>query len=98
MPAKAFVETRKSAPSRSVKSGPVRGKLESTTRPHSQLVMAPTVVVNPADDEARRQRIAEAAYRRAESRGFAPGAELEDWLQAEAEVDASSGGANQVVG
>jgi hypothetical protein len=38
--------------------------------------------------EARRQLIAENAYRRAERRGFAPGQENEDWLAAEAEVDA----------
>ena len=39
-----------------------------------------------ADD--RQQLIAEAAYLRAERRGFAPGGEVEDWLAAEAEVDA----------
>jgi len=32
--------------------------------------------------------IAQAAYLRAERRGFAPGNELEDWMAAEAEVDA----------
>lgn len=32
--------------------------------------------------------IAKAAYYRAEKRGFAPGHEAEDWLAAEAEVDA----------
>jgi hypothetical protein len=32
--------------------------------------------------------IAQAAYLRAERRGFAPGGEAEDWLAAEAEVDA----------
>lgn len=32
------------------------------------------------------QLIAEAAYFRAEQRGFAPGNELGDWLDAEAEV------------
>ena len=31
--------------------------------------------------------IAEAAYFRAERRGFAPGHELEDWLAAEAEIE-----------
>jgi hypothetical protein len=36
----------------------------------------------------RRRRIEEAAYFRAERRGFAPGFELVDWLEAEAEVDA----------
>ena len=38
--------------------------------------------------EERRRLIAEAAYLIAEKRGFAPGNELDDWLQAEAEVDA----------
>jgi len=38
--------------------------------------------------EARRALIAEAAYLRAEQRGFAPGLETEDWLAAEAEVEA----------
>jgi hypothetical protein len=32
--------------------------------------------------------IAIAAYRRAQLRGFAPGHELEDWLDAELEVEA----------
>lgn len=39
-------------------------------------------------EEARRAMIAQAAYLRAERRGFAPGGEAEDWLAAEAEVDA----------
>ncbi len=37
--------------------------------------------------EQRNQLVAKAAYYRAERRGFAPGSELEDWLQAEAEVE-----------
>lgn len=35
----------------------------------------------------RQQRIAEAAYLRAEQRGFAPGLEIQDWLEAEHEID-----------
>ncbi|HVY83218.1 MAG TPA: DUF2934 domain-containing protein [Steroidobacteraceae bacterium] len=35
----------------------------------------------------RRQMIAEAAYFRAEKRGFSGGGELGDWLEAESEVD-----------
>ena len=38
-----------------------------------------------ADDEVR-QQIAEAAYYRAQQRGFSPGYELEDWLAAEAQI------------
>ena len=37
----------------------------------------------------RYERIAEAAYRRAARRGFAPGGELDDWLAAEREYDAA---------
>jgi Protein of unknown function (DUF2934) len=36
----------------------------------------------------RYRRICELAYRKAEQRGFAPGGEVEDWLDAEREVDA----------
>ena len=35
------------------------------------------------------QMIAEAAYYRAEQRGFTPGNEMSDWLQAEADMEAS---------
>jgi Protein of unknown function (DUF2934) len=38
-------------------------------------------------DETRRSMISEAAYLRAEQRGFTAGYELEDWLLAEREVD-----------
>ena len=39
--------------------------------------------------EQRAALIAEAAFFRAEKRGFAPGHETEDWLAAEVEVDAT---------
>jgi Protein of unknown function (DUF2934) len=39
-------------------------------------------------EDARRAMVAQAAYLRAERRGFASGGEVEDWLAAEAEVDA----------
>jgi hypothetical protein len=40
-----------------------------------------------AANNERARQIAEAAYYRAQARGFAPGEEIEDWLQAEAEID-----------
>ena len=42
--------------------------------------------------EARWRRTAVAAFYRAQARGFAPGRELEDWLEAEREVDALEAG------
>lgn len=41
----------------------------------------------PSFSESRESRIAEAAYWRAERRGFGAGQELDDWLAAEKEVD-----------
>jgi hypothetical protein len=56
---------------------------KAATRPKAEKVVA--TFVGP---EQRAALIAEAAYYRAEKRGFAPGYETEDWLAAEAEVDA----------
>jgi hypothetical protein len=55
---------------------------------------APRTAKIPTTSEARadvspdemRKLISEAAYYRAKQRGFVPGHELEDWIQAEAEV------------
>ena len=41
-------------------------------------------IINQADRDAR---IAELAYQKAESRGFEAGHELEDWLEAERELE-----------
>jgi hypothetical protein len=41
----------------------------------------------------RERLVAQAAYFRAEKRGFAPGCELQDWVEAEAEVLRLIGGA-----
>ena len=46
---------------------------------------ANTARADISPDELRKL-ISEAAYYRAKKRGFAPGHELEDWIQAEAEV------------
>ena len=37
--------------------------------------------------QAREAMVAQLAYSRAEKRGFAPGGELQDWFEAEAEVE-----------
>jgi len=50
-------------------------------------VHAPPESAAPMTAQARDTLIREAAYRRAEHRGFAPGHELTDWLEAEREVD-----------
>ena len=45
--------------------------------------------------EDREARIARAAYRRAEERGFYPGQEIDDWLAAEKEVAESETNLNR---
>jgi hypothetical protein len=55
-------------------------------RPDEPQISRVTPFVDP---QQRTALIAEAAYFRAEKRGFAPGDETADWLAAEAEVDAS---------
>lgn len=62
----------------------------------SGLDQAEEAQLDVRDDDAlvgsspeRRQRIAEAAYYRAERRGFAAGGEDDDWLEAEQEIGAS---------
>jgi hypothetical protein len=45
----------------------------------------------PVDPEVKWLMIAEAAYYCAEQRGFEPGHELEDWLEAEARIDVLTG-------
>jgi len=68
------------APRARAKSATPRAKKPSAA------AKAPTAVA--VSEDVRRGMIAEGAYLRAERRGFAPGHEEQDWLAAEAEVDA----------
>lgn len=47
--------------------------------------------IKPVTTEERERMIAVKAYYCAEHRGFAPGHELEDWCEAEAEIDQQLG-------
>jgi DUF2934 family protein len=67
------------------KSPPQAPKPAAGATPRVTLGGAARVKVTLA---ARRALIAENAYLRAQRRGFEPGHETEDWLAAEAEVDA----------
>ncbi len=48
------------------------------------VVSEPTYTSN---DTNRLERIALAAYYKAQARGFVPGHEMDDWLEAQAEID-----------
>ena len=70
-------------------------RTKKTAAPSAQPATADTEVTAtqlerreiPSFSENREARIAEAAYWRAERRGFGGGQELDDWLAAEKEVD-----------
>ena len=63
----------------------VKKRAPRKTDAAARKITSATQFVGP---EQRAALIAEAAYLRAEQRGFAPGHEVEDWLAAESEVDA----------
>lgn len=52
----------------------------------AQVRQQPEIQPQPSSEETLRAMISEAAYYRAEKRGFAPGMEADDWLQAETEI------------
>jgi hypothetical protein len=64
---------------------PAQAAVDSTT---VLLLLAKQRVGDLDFHAARAELIRVAAYYRAEKRGFVPGAELDDWLAAEAELDA----------
>jgi hypothetical protein len=70
-----------------VPKSPPRARAKSTT-PRATKSTAKASAFVAVSEDVRRGMIAEGAYLRAELRGFAPGHEAEDWLAAEAEVDA----------
>ncbi len=66
---------------------PARAKpssMDSQLEPDSFVTRDGTFI----EPDARSAMIAETAYYRAEKRGFDPGHEIKDWLEAEAIVDA----------
>lgn len=71
------------------RSGRLGPQLAKRARlPRKSEPQAPVESGVPAIDAGvRRAMIAEAAYYRAERRGFAPGQELDDWVAAEAEIE-----------
>ena len=76
----------KIAPSRVKGKVEVKGKTEeqAQAKPKTQAKKAP-----PMDPAQFDDMVAKAAYFNAEKRGFAPGYEMQDWLQAEQQIAAS---------
>ena len=66
---------------------PVAGKMAKSARRGRAVSKTSTNGSTRIDPAERQQLIAERAYFRAEKRGFAPGGELQDWFEAEAEIE-----------
>lgn len=65
----------------------------AAAKPRQAKAEARTVDNPGISAQEREAMVAQAAYFRAERRGFAPGGELQDWAEAEAEVLRLIGGA-----
>lgn len=77
----------KAAPKKSAAASPRRSGASSSRavrKNHAASDADPKPVV---DGAVRRAMVAQAAYFRAEQRGFAPGHALEDWAAAEREIE-----------
>ena len=91
---KAAVKTKKAATKKDAKKAAAKGRKSSAMRVTKKV--ARKVARKPAKSsglsnntppEERWRLIAVAAYHKAERRGFAPGGELQDWTEAEKEID-----------
>ena len=78
--------TRKNATAKKPASKKVTARRATPTKA-AETSKTTTSPVNISSEE-RWRMIAVAAYHRAEKRGFDPGHEIEDWLQAEKEISA----------
>ncbi len=66
---------------RPMKKSPSRRKRKESP---ATVVSRPTYI---SKNNNRLERIALAAYYKAQARGFVPGHEIDDWLEAQAEID-----------
>ncbi|WP_170165443.1 DUF2934 domain-containing protein [Thiohalobacter thiocyanaticus] len=77
--------SRRKSPASSAKADKAAAKPSSRAASGKRSNKTATPEITP---EQRRHLIAEAAYLRAEARGFTPGDPVHDWLAAEQEIDA----------
>ncbi len=89
MPTPTVTATRRLTRKPPATAAPSAGKAKAGNLARRVAQPAPQPAV---DADTRRMMIAEAAYYFAEKRGFAPGGELQDWLEAETQIQARLGG------
>jgi hypothetical protein len=79
----ATQKERRAAPRKPASKPPVKDVSPAKDAPRSAPRAAQT---KPLSNEDLYNLIAESAYFKAKARGFAPGGEIQDWIEAEAEV------------
>lgn len=74
-------------------AAPAKAPAKAAAKPRKKAAAETTLVQKPSAPslEERQRWVATAAYHKAEKRGFAPGYEVQDWLEAETEIDALIG-------
>jgi hypothetical protein len=72
---------------RGATKGPEVARPASSLPVNAGRAQAPAGGSAKIDENERRTWIERSAYYRAESRGFGPGGELDDWIQAEADFE-----------
>lgn len=65
---------------------------EATPQATADAAQATAAESPSASDDSQQDAIARLAYQKAEQRGFEPGHEMDDWLDAEREVASAQGG------
>jgi hypothetical protein len=85
MPTPHVATRRRVSPKTPIPTLPVAEKTADVilSQPGSARIGEPVL-----DRDTRQRMICEAAYYRAEKRNFAPGGQLQDWLEAEAQISA----------
>lgn len=87
-PTSSSTTTKKAAPPTAKKAASSTKKAASASTAKTAKKPTKTKLINTGiSPDERSQMIAEAAYYRAEQRGFNPEGQVEDWLQAEAMID-----------
>ena len=92
-PAKAGTAPAK-PPTAQVKPPPRRAVKPSAVDPAPSVAAGRALVPSRVSEEERWEMVARAAYFRAERRNFADGTAMQDWLEAEREIDALLRGEN----
>lgn len=75
-----------STPSKTAKSGGAKSPGARPARSPRTAKTAPDMTGTPPSPEQLYRMIQETAYFKAKARNFAPGHEVQDWIEAEAEV------------